>query len=41
MSDLSTELTAFMAEYERAANSHVVEQVLRLIADDAAYLFTD
>jgi uncharacterized protein (TIGR02246 family) len=41
MTDLTTELAAFIAEYERAANSHDVEQVLRLIADDATYWFTD
>jgi 8-oxo-dGTP pyrophosphatase MutT (NUDIX family)/ketosteroid isomerase-like protein len=38
---LRTELVAFMAAYERAANSHHVEQVLPLIADDATYWFTD
>jgi ketosteroid isomerase-like protein len=41
MSDLITELTVFMAAYERAANSHDVEQVLPLIADHATYWFTD
>jgi ADP-ribose pyrophosphatase YjhB (NUDIX family) len=38
---LTAELTAFMADYERAANSHDVKQVLPLIADDSAYWFTD
>jgi ADP-ribose pyrophosphatase YjhB (NUDIX family) len=33
--------TAFMAEYERAANSHDIELILPLIADDATYWFTD
>jgi hypothetical protein len=41
MSDLITGLTAFMTAYEHAANSHDVEQVLPLIADDATYWFTD
>jgi uncharacterized protein (TIGR02246 family) len=41
MSDLITELSAFMADYGRAANSHDVAQVLPLIADDATYWFTD
>jgi uncharacterized protein (TIGR02246 family) len=41
MSDLVTGLTAFMTEYEHAANSHDIEQVLPLIADDATYWFTD
>jgi len=41
MSDGATELAAFMAEYERAANSHDVRRVLALIADDATYWFTD
>jgi 8-oxo-dGTP pyrophosphatase MutT (NUDIX family)/ketosteroid isomerase-like protein len=35
------ELSAFMAGYERAANSHQVGRVLPLIADDATYWFTD
>lgn len=41
MPDRATRLAAFMAEYERAANSHDVQQVLPLIADDATYWFTD
>ena len=39
--DLTTELAAFIAEYERAANSHDVGRVLALIAEDATYWFTD
>jgi uncharacterized protein (TIGR02246 family) len=35
------EVTALMAEYERAANSHDLQRVLPLIADDATYWFTD
>jgi ADP-ribose pyrophosphatase YjhB (NUDIX family) len=38
---LTAELTGFMAEYERAANSHDVRLVLPLIANDAIYWFTD
>jgi ketosteroid isomerase-like protein len=41
VSDLTTGLSTFMARYERAANSHDVEQLLPLIADDATYWFTD
>ena len=41
MSDRAAELTAFMAEYERAANGHDLERILPLIADDATYWFTD
>ena len=41
MSDLTTELTEFVTEYERAANSHDVGRVLPLIADDATFWFTD
>ena len=41
MPDLVSQLGAFMAEYERAANSHDVHQVLPLIANDATYWFTD
>jgi uncharacterized protein (TIGR02246 family) len=38
---LTVEVAAFMAEYERAANSHDVRRVLPLIAEDAVYWFTD
>jgi uncharacterized protein (TIGR02246 family) len=41
MPDLVTRLGAFMAEYERAANSHDVQQVMPLITNDATYWFTD
>jgi ketosteroid isomerase-like protein len=41
MPDLVTLLGAFMAEYERAVNSHAVQQVLPLIANDATHCFTD
>jgi uncharacterized protein (TIGR02246 family) len=41
MSKRATQLAAFMAEYERAANSHDVQRILPLIADDATYWFTD
>jgi len=41
MSDRATQLAAFMAEYEQAANSHEIQRVLPLIADDATYWFTD
>jgi ketosteroid isomerase-like protein len=41
MPDRATQLAAFMVDYERAANSHDVQQVLPLIADDATYWFTD
>jgi ketosteroid isomerase-like protein len=41
MSERATQLAAFMAEYERAANSHDVQRILPLIADDATYWFTD
>ena len=41
MPDLVTQLGAFMAEYERAANSHDVQQVMPLITNDATYWFTD
>lgn len=38
---LAAELTAFMADYERAANSHEITRVLPMIAEDAVYWFTD
>jgi ketosteroid isomerase-like protein len=41
MSDRATQLAAFMAEYEQAANSHEIQRALPLIADDATYWFTD
>jgi ketosteroid isomerase-like protein len=41
MPDLSAELTQFMSEYERANNSHDIDRVTPLIADDATYWFSD
>ena len=41
MSERATQLASFMAEYVVAANSHDVQRVLPLIADDATYWFTD
>jgi uncharacterized protein (TIGR02246 family) len=41
MSDRANQLAPFMAEYERAANSHDIGRVLPLIAEDATYWFTD
>ena len=35
MSERATQLASFMAEYVVAANSHDVQRVLPLIADDA------
>lgn len=37
----SAELHAFMAEYERATNTHDVTQVAPLICENATYWFTD
>jgi ketosteroid isomerase-like protein len=41
MSDLAAGLTAFMAQYERANNSHDIDRVLPMIAEDATYWFSD
>jgi ketosteroid isomerase-like protein len=41
MPDLTTELTAFMTRYERATNSHDIDRVAPLIAEDATYWFSD
>ena len=38
---LAAELTAFMAAYERANNSHDISRVVPMIATDATYWFTD
>jgi len=38
---LQGELTEFMREYERANNTHRVENVLPFIAPDASYWFSD
>jgi ketosteroid isomerase-like protein len=35
------ELSSFMARYEEANNSHDIEQVAPLIAEDATYWFSD
>jgi uncharacterized protein (TIGR02246 family) len=39
--DLTAELTAFMTRYERATNSHDIDRVAPLIAEDATYWFSD
>lgn len=41
MSDVVDELNAFMGGYERAANSHEIEQLAPLIAAEAVYWFSD
>jgi ketosteroid isomerase-like protein len=41
MSDPVVELTSFMVRYEQATNSHDIDLVAPLIADDAAYWFSD
>jgi len=41
MSDLAAELTAFMTGYEQAGNSHDIDRVLPMIAEDATYWFSD
>ena len=41
MSDLVAELTAFMARYERANNSHDIVRVAPMIDADATYWFSD
>ena len=41
MSDLVAELTAFMARYERANNSHDIARVAPMIDADATYWFSD
>ena len=41
MPDLTAELTAFMAGYARATNSHDVAEVQPHIAPDASYWFSD
>jgi ketosteroid isomerase-like protein len=38
---LTTELDAFMVEYERRTNAHDVGRLRELVADDASYWFTD
>lgn len=41
MSDLAAELTAFLKQYEQANNSHEIDRVVPLIAEDAVYWFSD
>ncbi|MEK6886741.1 MAG: nuclear transport factor 2 family protein [Nanoarchaeota archaeon] len=41
MNKLLEEVTAFLKEYEKAANSHVFDNVKPLISDDAVYWFSD
>ena len=41
MSDLADELTAFLMRYEQANNSHEIDRVMPLIAEDAVYWFSD
>lgn len=41
MSDLAAELTAFVAVYEQANNSHDVDRLVPMIAGDATYWFSD
>ncbi len=41
VSDLQTELTAFVHRYEQATNRHDFDHLAPLIADDAAYWFTE
>ncbi|HYJ70095.1 MAG TPA: nuclear transport factor 2 family protein [Nocardioidaceae bacterium] len=41
MPDLDLDLTAFMADYERANNDREIGRVTAAIADDATYWFSD
>jgi ketosteroid isomerase-like protein len=41
VSDVVDELNAFMVGYERATNSHEIEQLAPLIAAEAVYWFSD
>jgi ketosteroid isomerase-like protein len=41
MPGLAAGLTSFMASYEQAANSHDIDRVAPLIAEDATYWFSD
>ena len=41
MSDLAAELTAVLRQYEQATNSHDIDLVMPLIAEDAVYWFSD
>jgi ketosteroid isomerase-like protein len=39
--DLAAGLSAFMTEYEQANNSHDIDRVVPMIAEDATYWFSD
>jgi ketosteroid isomerase-like protein len=41
VSDPAAELTAFLRRYEQANNSHEIDRVVPLIAEDAVYWFSD
>jgi ketosteroid isomerase-like protein len=41
MSEIAAELTAFMTGYEQATNSHDIDRVVPMIAEDATYWFSD
>jgi ketosteroid isomerase-like protein len=41
VSDLAAELTAFLRRYEQANNTHEIDRVVPLIAEDAVYWFSD
>jgi ketosteroid isomerase-like protein len=41
MPDLVSDLTAFMADYERANNDRDIGRVMAAVADDATYWFSD
>ncbi|MGW0578609.1 YybH family protein [Streptomyces sp. NPDC002920] len=41
MSDLAADLTGFLRRYEQANNSHDIDRVMPLIAEDAVYWFSD
>jgi ketosteroid isomerase-like protein len=41
VSNLAAELTAFLRRYEQANNSHDIDRVVPLIAEDAIYWFSD
>ena len=41
MPDPAAELTAFMRVYEQASNSHDIDRVVPMIAEDATFWFSD
>jgi ketosteroid isomerase-like protein len=41
VSDIAVGLTAFMTGYEQATNSHDIDRVAPMIAEDATYWFSD